>query len=217
MIKHTIVFFGLLCLTGCSALAPTRPPVTIYALHPSLPQQTERDSEPHGVLRIEEPVLPAGLDTDRIALFMAEGRQFDYYAGAKWPAPLDHVLQDVIISEARNALPGMTIDTPELNVAANYKLGVRVRDFSPFYQGGPETMPFLKVAATFTLIRLPENIVIDDFTLESGQAAQSNSLTAITSDLESLLQTMMKKAFNQMAPDLDTKPAIRNREKELQR
>lgn len=202
MIRNTILAFSFLCLAGCSALAPSRPPVTIYALHPSIPQQTELQSGPRGVIRIEAPVMPSGLDSDRIALFTADGRQLDYYAGAKWSAPLDHVLQDVIVEEARNAFPMMTIDTPDLNVAADYKLYVRMRDFTPVYQSAPQTIPFLKVAATFTLIRLPENIVITDFTLESGQVAQSNSLTAVTSGLESLLQNMLKKAFGRMENDL---------------
>ncbi|MDB5491619.1 MAG: hypothetical protein JWO78_1468 [Micavibrio sp.] len=203
MKKNIPLFLALFCLAGCSALAPSRPPVTIYALHPSASQPSENPQGPHGVLRIETPVMPSGLDSDRIALFLADGRQLDYYAGAKWPAPLDHVLQDVIVEEARNAFPRMTIDTPDLNVAADYKISVRIREFTPVYQGGPGTIPFLKVSATFTLIRLPENTVINDLTLESGQAAASNSLTAVTAGLESLLQGMVKKALNQMETDLE--------------
>ena len=200
MIRTLCLTACLFALSGCLALTSSAPPVTTYVLHASrIAPDADSSHGPSGILRIEEPVLPAGLDSDRIALYTADGRRLDFYASAKWPAPLNAVLQDVMIEEGRKALPRMVIDTPDLNVTANYKLAVRVIDFAPVYRDDTTASPFLKVSANFTLIRLPENSIVLDFTLESGQPATANSLTAVTTGLETQFQQMMQQAYGSIS------------------
>jgi len=209
MIRTLCLGLCLLSLSGCLALTSSAPPVTTYALHASrIAPDADSSYGPGGILRIEEPVLPAGLDSDRIALYTADGRRLDYYAAAKWPAALNSVLQDVMIEEGRKALPRMVVDTPDLNVTANYKLAVRVIDFAPVYRDDTTTAPFLKVSANFTLIRLPENEVVLDFTLENGQPASANSLTAVTSGLEAQFQHMMQQAYGSISESMLQKDEI---------
>ena len=75
-----------------------------------------------------------------------------------------------------------------------------VSDFSPVYQNGAEDLPLLKAAMTFTLIKMPDNIVITRFTKRSEQLAAANTLTAITTGLEALLQAILAESFYDIAP-----------------
>lgn len=209
MIRTLCLTLCLFSLSGCLALTSSAPPVTTYVLHASrISPDADNDHGPAGILRIENPVLPAGLDSDRIALYTADGRRLDYYAGAKWPAALNSILQDVMIEEGRKALPRMVIDTPDLNVAADYRLAVRIIDFAPVYRDDTAAIPFLNVRANFTLIRLPGNNVILDFTLENGQPATANSLTAVTTGLEALFQQMMQQAYGSLGEAMVQKDEI---------
>ena len=198
MIRNVALFVALTGLSGCFALTSTEAPPSTYTMQYKASGSPAPATDIQGVLTVPEPDMPAGLETERIALNLSGGRQLDYYAGARWPEPLDHIMQDIIIQGGRNNLPQMVIDTPDIDLPANYKLAVKVNEFAPVYAGGPDGLPQLKAAFTFTLIQLPEHIVVTDFTLENSQQAKSNDLTAITSGLESLLQAMLTEAYGQI-------------------
>lgn len=204
MIRNAALFLALSSLSGCLALASSEVPPNTYAIHyRAAPENAVSPSPLRGVLKVQEPDLPAGFETDRIALYLEGGRQLDYYAGAKWPEPLDQVLQDVIVQAGYHALPQMTVDTQDLGVPADYKLAVKVIEFGPVYANGPEGIPHLKASMIFTLIRLPEEDVIADFTLENGQMAESNDLTSITGGLEILLRQMLVEAYGTIRKTLE--------------
>ncbi len=189
----TIAVASVLALTACQGLTSTKKPVSIYNLRYTA--STQSTSTAAGVLVVGEPALPSGMETDRIALYLDDGRRMDYYADVMWAESLEDVLQDVIVQAGRAALPNMVVDSPRLNIPGNYRLAVKVLDFAPVYNGASESAPYLKVAVNFTLVHLPEKNVVTDFTLESGQASTSNDLTAISGGLETLLQDILTKAF----------------------
>lgn len=193
--KHIVAMAAasLLVLTGCQGLTSSKKPVSIYNLRYTASAPSAAASA--GVLVVGEPALPSGMETDRIALYLDDGRRMDYYADVLWAESLEDVLQDVVVQAGRSALPNMVVDSPRLNIPGNYRLAVKVLDFAPVYQAGSEAAPYLKVAVNFTLVQLPEKRVLTDFTLESGQAASGNDLTAISGGLETLLQDILTKAF----------------------
>jgi ABC-type uncharacterized transport system auxiliary subunit len=195
---------ALISLGGCmSILHSSAPPATTYALHAG---PGHAQSQARGVMAVEEPALPAGFETDQIALFLDGGRRLDYYAGARWAAPLDHVLHDVVVASGRGALPKMIVDTPDLNIPTDYRLSVRIDKFAPVYAGAADAPPVLKVAATFTLVRIPQQTVIADFTVERAQPAASNNLGAIAAGMEGLLHGALDEAFGRIAAALPKAP-----------
>jgi ABC-type uncharacterized transport system auxiliary subunit len=198
-----------LALSACSGLglSSKQPAPTIYALHAGAETgQMPSGNRTSGVISVDEPTLPAGFETDQIALFLDGGRRLDYYSAAKWPAPLDQVLHGVIIQAGRTVLPKMIIDTPDLNVPANYRLAVKVNQFAPMYARDAETAPELRVSMTFTLVQLPQEKIMSSFTLQDSRPAAGNSLTAVTSGLEGLLQNTLDTAFGRLAKILPKKP-----------
>jgi ABC-type uncharacterized transport system auxiliary subunit len=197
------LFSAAMLLAGCS-MTSSAPPATTYALHPAAAAVSQNKAS--GVFSVTEPTLPAGFETDQIALYLDNGRRLDYYAGARWAAPLDQVLQDVLVQSGRNALPGMVVDTPDLNIPTNYKLAVKVNEFAPVYAAGAESSPLLKVSMTFTLVRVPEQKVIADFRLEQSRQMETNSLTAITSGLEAMLQAILGEAYATLAKTMPQSP-----------
>lgn len=205
MTRKIIFLLCALSLGGCMVLPSSDDgPVAIYALHKSpIPDnffaEAARES---GIMVIPAPGLPSGLETERIALYMNNGRRLDYYASARWADDLDNVLQDVIIQTGRHALPGMIVDKPDLNIPANYRLAITVNEFQPVYRAGPEAAPQLRSSMTFSLIQLPGEEVLTNFTIENGQQASSNHLSVIVSEMESLLQATLEKAYQRISAEL---------------
>ena len=204
MIRNAVLLLAVTGLSGCLAFTSSEMPPSTYTIHY---QGVSGGPVPltgaRSVLKIDEPDMPVGLETDRIALFLNNGRQLDYYAGAKWPEPLDHVLQDAIVQAGHQVLPQMTIDSEEINLPGDYRLAVKVSAFAPVYAGAATSLPRLKAAMIFTLIRLPEQAVMTSFTLTREADAPSNDLTAITGGLENLLQAMLTEAYGTIGKTLE--------------
>ncbi len=203
MYRRIPAFAGMtacaLLLNGCSSLLQsTEPPPAIYVLHP----QTESKSQNSysGVMQVMPPDVPGGFDTDRIALYWNNGRRLDYYSGAKWPERLDSLLQDFIVRSARTAYPGMTVASPDMDLPSRYRLAVKVLEFQPVYAGQPSGIPTLHGALEFTLVSLPGEKPVADFTIGDSKPAASDDLAAITAGMESLMQSLLTQGFEHLGP-----------------
>lgn len=208
--KRNPLFLALsaaaLLLSACSnVLTKSGPPDTTYLLHPvsTEPRQTAASSNPT-VLEVQQPGLPAGLDTSQIALFTEGGRRLDHYAGANWAGNLDDVLQNFTVQSTRRAFPSLVVDDRNLDVLADYRLSTKVIDFQPVYSGSDTktASPELRVNIVFTLVRLPEESVVTHFAVMKKGMANANNLTTITTGLETLLRDAHADAFKQLAPYL---------------
>lgn len=202
--KKNILFFiiATIILSGCGGLTSKATPPVTYSLRAHEENSTAAAS---GIMLVPTPQMPAGFETEQIALFMDGGRRLDYYAGAKWPAALDDVIQDVIVQTGRHQLPDMIINTPDMNIPSDYKLGVKINDFAPVYQSGADGIPLLKISMTFTLLQLPEENVLAGFTLDNEQRASSNNISSVTTGLEDLLQTTLLQAYQLIDKKLSVK------------
>jgi hypothetical protein len=63
-------------------------------------------------------------------------------------------------------------------------------------------VPDLYAALHFTLVSLPGETVVADFTVAEQAPAASGSLTDITAGLESLLQKVTQQAFDRVGADM---------------
>ncbi len=211
MTRTLIVLASLILLSGCAArienaIKSDRPVASTYALHAGVPQETKAVPA-STVLLVARPVMPAGFNTPRIVLMTQGGRQMDYYAGAQWPDTLEVVLGNVIIETARNTFPGLIVDNPAISIPSSFRLATTVNEFQPVYANGPDVAPLVRAGMTFTLIRMPDEKVIDSFTFNAERPAPANSVTAITRELEIALQGILEQANTRIAPALTKKPA----------
>ena len=207
MRKHPISLVGplvlLLGLSGCISLGGSKPtpPESIYTLHGGTPASTP-EAMGASVVVVPKPELPPGLGTERIALSFDQGRRLDYYADAKWSAPLDALLQEFMVQKIQQELPGTVVGTPDLSTSAKYRLAFKFTEFGPVYEGNPDTPPRLDVGVTVTVIAMPRATVASQFTLKRSATAPANNLTTITSGLEKLLQDVTDEALMRAAPSL---------------
>ncbi len=193
-------------LAGCSALKSTAPPPTMYALHATTADAAE-PSKTRPVILLPEPDVPAGFDTDRIALYLDNGRRMDFYAGAQWPDHLAKVLQGVILQTAA-AQTAFTTVSPDMPARAAYRLQVRALDFEPVYAGGAAAAPQLKVTLNFRLLSLESDKIIMDTTYPETVAASANTQSAVVAGLEELLQKAVASGYDDVAAAL---PKRKNR------
>src|SRR4051812_29472162 len=89
-------------------LKSDKPPAAIYALQagPLCPRDAGISRE-RKLISVAPPQVPAGFDTNRIALYLMSGRRMDYFASAVWPSNLPEVMQDFIVSAAGHSCSGL--------------------------------------------------------------------------------------------------------------
>lgn len=187
-------------VAGCSTagvLKSTEPQQTVYTLRPVEPAGAP-SGIPARVIEIATPALPPGMDTDRVALFLANGQKLDYYAAARWSAPLRRIIQDVTRRNASAVLPYVVAVTPEQGMAATFRLQIKVNEFQPVYETDANGVPLLKANLEFALVRANSDKLISSFTLSKEERANDNKLDAITSGLELMLQDLEREAFTRL-------------------
>jgi ABC-type uncharacterized transport system auxiliary subunit len=177
------------------------PNATTYTLHP--PEATAAVARGEsGVIVVPKPDVPPGFDGDQIVLFLGAAHRQDHYAGAKWSAKLDELLQDFIVRTARAELPGRVVQTPDAEVKARYRLNVKISDFEPVYADKPDTPPKLVVAMTMTVVALPGERARAAATVTKSAMASENRLSVVTKELDALLLETTQEALRKVAPDL---------------
>lgn len=200
-----IAFVCLAALAGCGNITKSKaPPISVYTLHAEKPQKRASSA----AVIVQEPEMPAGFDTARIALHMSGGRRMDFYADAAWPDALNKVLQDFIIQSAR-----FSAVTPDSGVNAPYALQVKVNDFQPVYADTAQGAAEVRVSLTFRLIDRSSEKLLRDFTLSEKTPASANTITAITGDLEMLLRKVTAAGLSRIAKEVSVKKTAPEPEK----
>jgi ABC-type uncharacterized transport system auxiliary subunit len=197
----------LILLGGCIQVgggAKDEPAPSLYTLRaPEAPSMAiARPQRGAAAIVVPKPELPPQLRTERIALHLDDGRRLDYYADAKWSAPLADLMQEFIIDTARAELPGRIVDTPEGGAAARYRLMVKIEEFEPSYAGAADAPPRLDAAMTMTLVALPDGGVKSRVTAKRSAQASANTLGTVTREMEALLHTVTQEALRKLEPAL---------------
>jgi ABC-type uncharacterized transport system auxiliary subunit len=197
MKMRTVIFaiFSVLMLEGCSGFKSSAPPPDIYTLQ-APPVTGATAGRPSHIIAVTEPEVPAGFETEKIAVYLQDERRMDYAAHASWPGPLPKVLQQ-FIAESASGMPGVIGVLPESGIPASSRLAVRVNDFEPVYKADVKSAPLLKVSLTFTLMTRQDKIGTS-FTVAKSEPATANSLTVITGGLEKLAREITSEALWKM-------------------
>ena len=179
------LFFVGIALSGCSGLlhssAPqlqlyvVQPPPAVTAAGPAASGSAPPSAGP--TLRIARPLPAAGLNTDRIAL-LRPGNRLDYYAGARWSAPLTDVVSDLLLAvfRADPAWSAVADDRNTLN--AGYLLQTSVDRFSADYATDSEP-PTVRVDLHCLLIRRGDGVLLGSFAVSRSQQAPRNRMASV--------------------------------------
>jgi cholesterol transport system auxiliary component len=174
----------LLCASGCVSGAfdselPQRGVFVIRAPAPGAAGGAPLASD----LIVARPNARPGLDTDRIAVLSA-GRRLDYYAGGRWGADADVLVQDLLVESLRNTGRLRTVQSDVSAFVAEYVLQSELNDFQAEYAAGGGD-PTVRVTLVCTLGRVKDRQALAVYTATATAAASDNTLTAVVAAFES--------------------------------
>jgi len=176
-----LIPFALLDVAGCSGLLhSTAQSPQLYVLQTPVvaaPTAASGAQSPAPTLRIARPLAAPGLNTDRIAL-MRPGNRLDYYAGARWSAPLGEVVSDLQMSvfRADPAWSAVVDERSALNV--DYVLQTSIIGFAAEYateSGVPQVLVQLQCLVS----RRSDGALLGSFAVTQAQPAAQNRMSDV--------------------------------------
>lgn len=191
MRKPTLFILPAVVLMLSACLTSNALPPKYYLLHPLEIEQADRKKVQASII-VEKPSVVSGLNTDRIALLKHNRRELDYFAQARWNGDLDSILQDFIIETLENSYDVVEVDTTGARQNADYVVVTKIRDFQAEYEGNTNSLPNLKVEIVVSVLKLPSLEPVTRIQKSAEQQASENSVTAVASGLEGLLQEMSR-------------------------
>jgi ABC-type uncharacterized transport system auxiliary subunit len=197
--KNAAALILLLFSCACAPLQSEKPADSIYQLQARHEETKSCNGRTGIVVAVPKPELPAGFDTDQIAVYLEGGQRMDYAAHARWADNLTDMMQSFIITALQQDC-GMVVQAPRFDIPSDYRLIIKFYDVEPVYNDSAQNIPVLKVSASFTLTRYPDGERLSEFTLSKSRRAEKNSLTNIAAGLESLLQELLREAREKLKP-----------------
>lgn len=153
-------------------------------------------------LIVARPSARPGLDTDRIAVLNAD-RRLDYYAGGRWGAEADVVVQDLLVESLRNTGRLRTVQGDTSAFSADYVLQSELNDFQAEYAAGSGD-PVVRVTLECTLGRVKDRRSLSVFTATATAPAANNTLGAVVAAFESAYRQAATTAVNETLTALGT-------------
>ncbi|HMD75125.1 MAG TPA: ABC-type transport auxiliary lipoprotein family protein [Steroidobacteraceae bacterium] len=155
-------------------------------------------------LNIFKPQVRAGLDTDRIAVLYPD-RRLDYYAAARWSAPLDTLIQDLAVQSFRAQANLRSVSGDASPFSAGYWLEIEVTDFQAEYLPG-EANPTIHVHFSALFGKAADRGIIDRFEANATRRASDNRLTAIVAAYEDAADAALAEVVADTAGALSASP-----------
>jgi len=174
------VMLSMLSLAGCggSLFRSHAPATTTYQLSVA-PHAAAAPIEAD--LAVLGPHVRGGLDNDRIAALYPD-RRLDYFAAARWSAPLDEMLLDLTLQAFRGMAVLRNVDTDASAFASGYWLEIDVVDFQAEYpqtSSAPGEAPIVHVHLVGRIGGGGDRHLLGQVDAETRQRAASNRLTAV--------------------------------------
>jgi len=190
------IMTGAFLATGCvsGAFDSDIPQRGVYVITAQAP--TPSEAAPLAVdLIVARPSARPGLDTDRIAVLNAD-RRLDYYAGGRWGAEADIVVQDLLVESLRNTGRLRTVQGDVSAFSADYVLQSELNDFQAEYSAGSGD-PVVRVTLECTLGRVKDRRSLAVFTATATAPAANNTLGAVVAAFESAYRQAATTAVNE--------------------
>jgi ABC-type uncharacterized transport system auxiliary subunit len=193
---------GAVALCGCtgSLFKSKAPPQSVYLLTVA-PASGDRAEIPSD-LTILRPTVRPGLDTSLIAALYPD-RRLEHFAGARWSAPLDEVMQDLAMQAFRADARMQNVHTDVSAFGTGYWLELEVADFQAEYTdaAGPAP-PTIHVRLEARLGASGDRHVLGQFEAEVRESAADNRLTAIVDAYDRAASAALGKIVAQTAQTL---------------
>lgn len=189
-------------LAACGSLfASKRPAPSLYQLsaHAGTPGPAIAAD-----LNIFKPQVRAGLDTDRIAVLYPD-RRLDYYAAARWSAPLDTLIEDLAVQSFRAKANLRSVSGDASPFSAGYWLEIEVADFQAEYLPG-EVNPTIHVHFSALLGKASDRRIFHRFDASAARRAADNRLTAIVAAYEDAADAVLSELVADTARALSASP-----------
>ena len=157
----------------------------IYVVRPQFPAAPGGGAKVPWALSILHPEMTGALDSERIALFQADG-SMDYYAKATYPDRLAPIVQHALLDgfEASGRIDAVA--TEEAALHADYDLSIDVKDFAAHYSQ-PDGVPGVTVSITAKLATAHGRAIVGSFSTVQTGSASINSAAAVAQALQQAL------------------------------
>lgn len=175
---------GLLACSG--GLRSDEPAAQLWGLHPPALQPAEATTvaPATGILRVQQPLVAAWLDNDRIALQRTD-RSLDYFAANRWSARVGEMVAALALDVLRATGDYQAVEPEGSPFAFDETLQIEVRDFQAVY--GADRTPTVKVMLVCTLGNRTDRSVLKTFTLAGSAVATDNRMRAIVAAFDAAL------------------------------
>ena len=174
-----------LLVSGCSSLLHSTAPVAqTYVLRAAAPATDARTPLPVTLQWLPVSLAP-GLDSTRI-LLLRSGNRLDFYAGARWAAPLGALLDALLLQTLRDSGQFAHIASDGAGMDADLVLAVTVRRFEVEQAEGG--LPVAQAELDCTLASRREQRQLASFRVAAQVPASANRLGSVVAALEQAAQ-----------------------------
>lgn len=180
---------AMLLLAGCTSLL-TGPAPDLYRL---TPKSTYPADLPHvsAQLLINQPLAPAGLDTQRIALSRSPV-SLDYFADSEWTDRMPLLVQTALLDSFENSGTITAIDRESIGLHADFILKLEIRHFEAVYGPG-NGPPTVWASMIGRLVAMPARKIIAQQAFEWHEVASAKGIPSVVGAFDGALGKVMKK------------------------
>lgn len=192
-------------IAGCAgALKSAEPAPLVYRVFaPELPGGDAFAAD----LLVAMSTTAPGLDSRHIATRWPD-RRFDFYAGARWAAPLPAMVQLAVIESLQGARRLRSVQGDSASFRATHVLALEIRRFEADYTAG--ATPVARVELAATLGRQSDRRVLASWSVATRESAAANRLTEVVAALDAAFgQAVTETAarcFDAIGEDLARQP-----------
>ncbi len=204
--RRSLAGVAVLALAGCAKLFVATPPGHLYRL---TAERSYPAGLPHrrGVLLVDQPQAPSGIDTARIALSRSPV-SLDYYADAEWTDHLPSLLQEAMLASFENSRAITAIDREAMQVRADYILQTEIRHFEADYEAGAAP-PQVRVAIVARLVAATQRRIIAQTSFERRQPSAANNVADVVAAFNAAAGALITEIVLWTIDELPLTPARR--------
>jgi cholesterol transport system auxiliary component len=179
----TTMVSSLLLLSACSLFKSKEDAPQVYMLRPAAASGAVAVP---GVLAVQRPSVPPGLDTDLIML--TRGQELNHFAGSRWGESLPRVVATLAVQSLAGAGGFANVaEAGRAGVASDFELLLVVRHFEAAYEG-LGAAPVIQVAFDCTLTGGAPRRVLGRCDATASEPAEDNRMGAIVAAVETAAQ-----------------------------
>jgi ABC-type uncharacterized transport system auxiliary subunit len=178
-------------VAACSGLFHSQAPVsTVYELRAGAGEPVA--THVAAALVVGRPRVRPGLDSDRIAVLLAD-RRLDAYAGARWSAPLPDLVESLLLDGLRGSGGWLAVVSERGEFGGRYLLQPEISDFEADYSHGAGA-PTIRVVLRGELGVLAEHRLI--------AAVEGSATVVAAADRQREVTAAFESAYRQAAGQL---------------